>query len=89
MHDIAAQVAIVEDALSDHGLHNAFLHEALGLRLGIEGYNFDSPSFQLAYRPVQLPPIIRIESDETGRIGIFLDGGLGIAQRDFRFDIVV
>ncbi len=90
IHDIAAEVAIVEDALADHGLHDTFLHEALGLWLGIEGYNFDLAFSSGLFHG--LPggwPIIGIESDEAGQVRIFLNSGLSIAQRDFGLDIVV
>ena len=40
VHDVAAQITIVENALSDHGLDNTFLHQALGFRLGVERYDF-------------------------------------------------
>ena len=90
MHHIAAEVAIVEDALPDHYLHNTFLHQALGLRLGVECHDFD-----LAF-PARLldcltsrRSIIRIEGDEPSQIGVFLNGSLSVAQSDFRFHIII
>ena len=77
-------------ALADHYLDDAFLHQALGLRLGVEGHNLDLTLFSgLLHRLPGRRSVIRIERDEPGQVGILFNGGLGVAQSDLRLDIVI
>ena len=69
IHDVTAEVTIVEDPLTNHDLYNTFLHQALGFWFGIEGYNFDLTLFSsLLYRLTGRRPIIRIEGDKASQV---------------------
>src|SRR5688500_2310067 len=81
VHDITAQVTIVEDALADHHLYDTFLHQALGLRLGIKGNDLDLAALAGLFDSLTCGrSVIGIEGDEACQVRIFLNRGLGIAQ---------